>query len=175
MWPFCYHQAFTPGVKRQEPNYINVWYKFSWVRDWTRLRNFFTVPGDTRILQVVLSFKFHPLAVRIILLTFVNYPDTVTLKVIGIHSVKSVRIRSFSGPYNPENTDQKNSKYGHFLRSDIYETQFKVNISHFCYEIPFSLVWFPVSSRLVLRILRVFDRFWLVHLVSSMFLIEISK
>ena len=52
------------------------------------------------------------------------------------HCVKSVCIRSFSGPYFPafglnteryeylfvfspngENTDQKNSKYGHFLRS----------------------------------------------------------
>ena len=45
----------------------------------------------------------------------------------------SVRIRSFSGPYFPafgmntdairiwENADQKNSKYGHFLRSDRYE------------------------------------------------------
>ena len=46
--------------------------------------------------------------------------------------MKSVRIRSFSGPYFPafelnteryysvrmrENTDQKNSEYGHFLRS----------------------------------------------------------
>ena len=77
------------------------------------------VPGDTRMHQEVLSFKFHPLAARIILLTFVNYPDTVTLKVIGIHCVKSVRIRSFSDPYIPENTDQKNSEYGQFLHSDI--------------------------------------------------------
>ena len=37
-----------------------------------------------------------------------------------IHCVKSVRIRSYSGPYSVkmrENTDQKNSEYGHFLRS----------------------------------------------------------
>ena len=51
------------------------------------------------------------------------------------HYVKSIYIRSFSGPYfpafglhterygvkygkMPENTDQKNSEYGHFLRSD---------------------------------------------------------
>ena len=52
------------------------------------------------------------------------------------HCVKSVRIRSYSGPYFPafelntniqskyeysvrmwENTDQNNSEYGHFLRS----------------------------------------------------------
>ena len=45
--------------------------------------------------------------------------------------MKSVRIRSFSGPYFPgisqysvqmwENKDQKNSEYGHFLRSGSYE------------------------------------------------------
>ena len=38
-----------------------------------------------------------------------------------MHCVKSVRIRSFSGPYIPAfglNTDQENSKYGHFPRSD---------------------------------------------------------
>ena len=37
--------------------------------------------------------------------------------------VKSVRIRSYSGPYSVkmrENTDQNNSKYGHFSRSDYY-------------------------------------------------------
>ena len=43
----------------------------------------------------------------------------------NIHCVKSVRIRSFSGPYffafrMRENTDQKNSEYGHFSRSDSY-------------------------------------------------------
>ena len=36
------------------------------------------------------------------------------------HFVKSAHIRSYSGPYSvrmQENTDQNNSKYGHFLRS----------------------------------------------------------
>ena len=35
--------------------------------------------------------------------------------------IKSVRIRSYSGPYSVrmrKNTDQNNSEYGHFLRSD---------------------------------------------------------
>ena len=35
--------------------------------------------------------------------------------------MKSVRIRSFSGPCSVrmwENTDQKNSEYGHFLRNE---------------------------------------------------------
>ena len=43
------------------------------------------------------------------------------LLVLGslLHCVKSVRIRSFSGPYFPAfglNTNHKNSEYGHFLR-----------------------------------------------------------
>ena len=36
------------------------------------------------------------------------------------HYVKSIRIRSFAGPYFPTfglNTDQKNSQYGHFSLS----------------------------------------------------------
>ena len=40
-----------------------------------------------------------------------------------IHSVKTVRIRSYSGPYFPAfglNTDQNNSEYGHFSRSDYF-------------------------------------------------------
>ena len=39
---------------------------------------------------------------------------------LRLHCEKSVRIRRFSGPYlvrMQENTDQKNSKYGHFLHS----------------------------------------------------------
>ena len=38
------------------------------------------------------------------------------------HCVKSVRIRSYSGPHFPPfglNMDQNNSKYGHFLRSGL--------------------------------------------------------
>ena len=40
----------------------------------------------------------------------------------GKHCVKSVPIRSFSGPYFPAfgpNTDQKNSEYGKFSPSDV--------------------------------------------------------
>ena len=39
---------------------------------------------------------------------------------IPSHCVQSVRIQSYSGLYSvriPENTDQNNSEYGHFLRS----------------------------------------------------------
>ena len=39
----------------------------------------------------------------------------------NVHCVKSVRIWSYSGPYFPAfglNTDQNNSEYGHFSRSD---------------------------------------------------------
>ena len=45
------------------------------------------------------------------------------------HCVESVRIRSYSGPYlvrMQENTDQNNSEYGHFLRSDSGKFGFKV-------------------------------------------------
>ena len=41
---------------------------------------------------------------------------------IIFHCVKSVRIRSFSGPYSVqmrEKTNQKNSEYGHFSRSGL--------------------------------------------------------
>ena len=41
-------------------------------------------------------------------------------KLINVHYVKNVRIRSYSGPYSVqirENTGQNNSKYGNFLRS----------------------------------------------------------
>ena len=44
--------------------------------------------------------------------------------------MKSVRIWSFSGPYSVrmrENTDQKNSEYGHFSRRD--HTYLAVNLS----------------------------------------------
>ena len=39
---------------------------------------------------------------------------------VGLHCVKSVRIRIFSSPYCPAfglNTDQKKSRYGHFSRN----------------------------------------------------------
>ena len=38
------------------------------------------------------------------------------------HCVKKDRIRSYSGPYFPAfelNTDQNNSEYGHFSRSEV--------------------------------------------------------
>ena len=42
------------------------------------------------------------------------------------HYVKSVRIRSYPGPYSVrmrENTDQKNPEYGYFPHSDLFKTQ----------------------------------------------------
>ena len=51
------------------------------------------------------------------------YPDK--------HCVKNVRILSFSGPYSVrmrENTDQENSEYGHFSRSE--ESRFLRKITH---------------------------------------------
>ena len=66
-----------------------------------------------------------------------------------IHCVKSVRIRSYSSPYSVrmrENADQKNSEYGHFLRSDsvlylqknmnrkIISRQLVINVSEEMYK-----------------------------------------
>ena len=41
------------------------------------------------------------------------------------HCVKSVRVRSYSGPYFPAfglDTNQNNSEYGHFLRSELFSS-----------------------------------------------------
>ena len=56
----------------------------------------------------------------------------------GIHCVKGVRIRSYSGLYFPtfrlvrmqEKADQNNSKYGHFSRSDKFSSKNKINKLH---------------------------------------------
>ena len=60
------------------------------------------------------------------------------------HCVKSVRIRSFSGPYSPAfgmNTNQKNSEYGHFSRSGWNQTFTKVKaIKTFPYSINNSII-----------------------------------
>ena len=48
---------------------------------------------------------------------------SVKLVAEGIHCVKTVRIRSFTGPCSArkqENAEQKNSEYGHFSRSGHY-------------------------------------------------------
>ena len=61
---------------------------------------------------------------------------------LNTHCTKSVRVRSYSGPYFPafglnmspylvrmrENTDQNNSKYGHFSSSDIISNSLKVSL-----------------------------------------------
>ena len=59
-----------------------------------------------------------------------------------LHCVKSVRIRSYCGPYFPAfglNTEQNNSKYGHFSRnvSDITqpENARTTTLSQFAYDI----------------------------------------
>ena len=47
--------------------------------------------------------------------------------ILTVHCVKSVRIRSYSGPYSGrmrQNTDQNNSEYGQFSRSGRQRIQF---------------------------------------------------
>ena len=65
----------------------------------------------TAVTQAIKS-KYQKIAKR-----FIDSSMEITIK--G-HCVKSVRIRSFSGPYSVrirENTDQKNSEHGHFSPS----------------------------------------------------------
>ena len=55
----------------------------------------------------------------------------VVLKCKNRHCVKSVRIRSYSGPYFPAfgiNTDQNNFEYEHFLHSDMQGQVFTVSL-----------------------------------------------
>ena len=60
-----------------------------------------------------------------------------------LHCVKSARVWSFCGSYFPAfgmNTDQKNSEYGHFSRSDHFlREQLKLKDDHFRDEI--SYLW----------------------------------
>ena len=56
--------------------------------------------------------------------TNINF-SKVSSKVTRTHCVKSVRIRSFPGRYFPTfglNTDQKNSEYEHFSRSNNFQS-----------------------------------------------------
>ena len=55
-----------------------------------------------------------------------------------MHCVKSVRIQYYYGPYFPVfglNTDQNNSEYGHFSRSDVdvVKDYFKNNVLYVCH------------------------------------------
>ena len=58
-----------------------------------------------------------------------------------LHCVKSARVWSFCGSYFPAfgmNTDQKNSEYGHFSRSDHFlREQLKLKDDHFRDEISY--------------------------------------
>ena len=60
--------------------------------------------------------------------------------IYDIHCVKGVRMRSYSGPYSVrmrENTDQNNSEYGHFSRSDNGKNDDVINYDNnfFCLEL----------------------------------------
>ena len=91
--------------------------------------------------------------------SFYKYCNTGKIFQEEHHCVKSVRIRNFSDPYSVqirENADQKNSKYGHFLRSE--------SMSCICKKINFSFrfitcaakISFPIFSKekAVLRAFR---------------------
>ena len=90
-----------------------------------------------RDLEIFIQAFFQTLLIKYVDASFIYNETFILTEVlnIGIHCVKSVHIRSFSGPCFPawrlnteryfsvfirirENTGKKNSKYGHFSRSD---------------------------------------------------------
>ena len=63
-----------------------------------------------------------------------TYPRKVSAFCVG-HSLKSVRIRSFSGSFFPVlgmSTDQRNSEYGHFTALGVGTVYFR---KHFSYSV----------------------------------------
>ena len=69
---------------------------------------------DHGLSKITLNMLPNTLTIFLFSITFIN----------STHCVKSVGIRSYSGPYFPAfglNADQNNSEYGHFLRSDWSE------------------------------------------------------
>ena len=73
--------------------------------------------------QIIVNFK-HKLS--LFYCTFITSFKQLLKTRLKLHCVKSVCIWSFSGPYSVtmmENTDQKNTEYGHFpryIRSNVY-------------------------------------------------------
>ena len=81
----------------------------------------------------------HQLFKNIIILQHLSCLNSTKLHLT--HCVKSVRIRSYSGPYFPTfglNADQNNIKYGHFLRSEYRVVITEMYIS-----------WMFISSRYI--------------------------
>lgn len=73
--------------------------------------------------QIIVNFK-HKLS--FFCCTFITSFKQLLKNLLKLHCVKSICIWSFSGPYSVtmmENTDQKNTEYGHFpryIRSNVY-------------------------------------------------------
>ena len=69
------------------------------------------------------SFKNHSIYVY---RSKTRWATRIKRTVRNVHCVKSVRIRSFSGPYPVrmrKNTDQKNSEYGHLYRTTNFKNR----------------------------------------------------
>ena len=141
-------------------------------------------------------------------MSFANFFETTVLhnnsKQISIHwafqkisypasCVKSVRIRSYSGPHFPAfrlNTDQNNSEYGHFLRSDTHQVYFKftrktslhitftkkfTSYSRFAADNQKNIYWNPVFSRLACLFVYLFIYLFIYLFVSRQCLTSIKK
>ena len=80
------------------------------------LKSFEYEPNIFSLVNVKVNFNFETHETKYVLMILVDTFDVTSL----LHRVKSVRVRSYSGPYFPAiglNTDQNNTEYGHFLRS----------------------------------------------------------
>ena len=82
---------------------------------------FLTLHSHLMMLFTFEAFSLSLSDLQTIKTLFVSVFQVIPKLRIPIHCGKSVRIRSYSGPYFPAfglNMDQNNSEYGHFLRSD---------------------------------------------------------
>ena len=70
------------------------------------------------------------------------------------HCAKSVRIRSYFGPYSVRmrgNTDQNNSEYGHFLRSGIRDTVI-LDATIGLFSVYLLYLWFMPTISLLIKV-----------------------
>ena len=90
------------------------------------LKSFEYEPNIFSLVNVKVNFNFETHETKYVLMILVDTFDVTSL----LHRVKSVRVRSYSGPYFPAiglNTDQNNTEYGHFLRSVGFVSNINLN------------------------------------------------
>ena len=85
---------------------------------------------------------------------YINEWQKVRFSLIN-HFVKSVRIRSFSGPYFLAfglNTDLKNSEYGQFLCSEWFTKNYQLDYHPYLIIIIITIIFFNVINTIIVII-----------------------